>query len=248
MTPQFILWGIPGFIAYYLLQAVRPARSKSGWDFVVEIGFLSLVCFAISRVLVSYVAWCFPQLATWMRHSWPADVPFALVVGIFPISELLGMSLARLSRHWWKLMSLYHEWITAKDKDFRFPDLFFSRTNELLSQLIFITLKSGKVYVGPLTAATHDPNESSRFISLVPILSGYRGRDDLRVVYTTFYEPDKGQDFLVPVGEITSLAKFDWDLLAKFYRDGNVTFDIRPPMEEERAPAATAKQIATDLK
>ncbi|HEV7488675.1 MAG TPA: hypothetical protein VGQ65_23625 [Thermoanaerobaculia bacterium] len=235
MTPQFILWGIPGFIAYYFLQAVKPARAKSGWDFVVEVGFLSLVCFTVSRALVLYVSWCLPGVACTLHKFWPRDLPFTLLVGIFPVSEVVGALLARLSRHWWRLMSLYHEWINHKKRDFRSSDLFFVRTTELLSKPIFITLKSGKVYVGVLTGATHDPNESTRFISFVPILSGYRDETDHRVVYTTFYEPftgrndgqDESHDFLVPVSELSSLAMFDWELLEKFAEIGNVRFDFK---------------------
>jgi hypothetical protein len=233
VTPQFILWGIPGFIAYYFLQAVKPARSKSGWDFVVEVGFLSLVCFAVSRAFVSYISWCLPDLAVSLHRAWQGEQSFTLVLGVFPVSEIVGASLARMSRHWWRLMSRYHEWINQTTRDFRFSDLFFVRTSELLSKPVFLTLKSGKVYVGVLTAATHDPNESNRFISLVPILSGYRNKDDQRVVYTTFYEPSEGQDFLVPVSEISSLAMFDWALLQKFQAAGNVKFDIPGPPEPE---------------
>jgi hypothetical protein len=245
VTPQFILWGIPGFIAYYFLQAVKPARAKSGWDFVVEVGFLSLVCFAVSHALVSYVSWCLPGLASSLRRLWPRDLPFSLLVGIFPVSEAVGALLARLSCHWWRLMSRYHEWINHKKRDFRSSDLFFVTTTELLSELIFVTLKSGKVYVGALTGATHDPNESTRFISLVPILSGYRDQKDQRVVYTTVYGPftseddgkDESHNFLVPVSELSSLAKFELKFLEEFADAGNVRFDFpSPPKPEPPTP------------
>lgn len=236
MTPQYILWGIPGFIAYYFLQAVKPARAKGGWDFVVEVGFLSLVCFAVSHVLVGYVTWCLPGLAIAFHHVWPPEYSFVLLVGIFPVSEIVGASLARLSRHWWGLMSIYHAWINKKQRDFRFTDIFFVRTTELLSEVVFITLKGGKVYVGLLTAATHDPNEPNRFISVVPVLSGYRKKENQLVVYTTFYEPNEGQNFLVPVSELSSLAKFDWKLLRKFYESGNVTFEIPETPKPESGP------------
>jgi hypothetical protein len=62
MTPQFILWGIPSYIAYYFIQSVRPTRSKSGWDFVVEVGFLALLCFVASRVLIHTGTSLFPPL------------------------------------------------------------------------------------------------------------------------------------------------------------------------------------------
>src|SRR6266536_6209217 len=120
MTPQFILWGLPGYISYYLLQSVKPTRTKSGWDFVVEVGLLALACFVISRGIVYYAAWIFPSLAAFLHVYWPREYSFALALGIFPVSELLGILLALTTRRRASLMSWYHRKVTGRDRNFQF--------------------------------------------------------------------------------------------------------------------------------
>jgi len=66
----------------------------------------------------------------------------------------------------------------------------FPSPDELLGQMILLSLPSGKIYVGILIAATEDPNEPKRFLRFIPVLSGYRKKETLKVACTTFYEGD----------------------------------------------------------
>ena len=43
----------------------KPTRTKSGWDFVVEVGLLAMACFVIARGLLYYATWFLPGL----RHQ-----------------------------------------------------------------------------------------------------------------------------------------------------------------------------------
>ena len=227
MTPTFILWGLPGYIAYYLLQSIKPTRTKSGWDFVVEVGLLAMACFVLSRGLLYYVAWFFPGLAASARAYWPHEYSFALAIGLFPVSELVGITLALTSRRGSAVLSWYHRKITGRDRNFQFGDIFFAVCDELLGEMALITLSSGKVYVGVLIAATQDPNEAKRYIRFIPVLSGYRKKDNLLVAYTTFYEPtpDTRRAFLVPADQLTSLAHFDWERFNHFLHTGTVIIE-----------------------
>jgi hypothetical protein len=188
MTPYFILWGLPGYIAFYLLQSIKPTRTKSGWDFVVEVGLLALTCFLVARAILYYATWFFPGLAVLVRSYWPHEYSFTLALGVFPVSELVGVALAMTSRRRALLLSRYHHAVTGRDRNFQFSDVFFATCDELLGEMVLMTLSSGKVYVGVLIAATQDPNEAKRYIRFIPVLSGYRRKDNLLVVYTTFYE------------------------------------------------------------
>src|SRR5438477_9692203 len=67
---------------YYLLRSVKPSRSKSGWDFVVEVGLRSVVCYAISHVFL----WLFTATA----RSWPKEYPLDLTLGLFPVSRRIA--------------------------------------------------------------------------------------------------------------------------------------------------------------
>ena len=236
MTPQFILWGLPGFIAYYLLQSVKPSRTKSGWDFVVEVGLLSLLCYLVSRLLIFCGTLLWP--ATW-KPWWPKSYPLDLALGLFPVSELVGVTLAKTNRYWTALLSVYHRWVTGHSRNFQFSDVFFATCDELLGQMVLLTLTSGKVYVGILIAATEDPNEPKRFLRFIPVLSGYRNKDDLKVTYTTFYEPtpDTRRAFLVPADQVSTFARFDWNRFDHFVRSGDITIEI--PQGEAEAGEET---------
>jgi hypothetical protein len=225
LTPQLILWGLPGYIAYYLLQSVKPSRAKSGWDFVVEVGLLALTCFLTARAMIDAGTWLFPGIAAAALSSWPREYSFTLALGIFPVAEIVGVGLALTTHRRSRLLGWYHRWITGRERDFQFSDVFFTACDELLSDLVLITLASGKVYVGVLIAATQDPNEVKRFLRFTPLLSGYRRKDDLQVAYTTFYQPskDRRRAFLVPVDQLTVLAPFDWERFNHFVGTGNIT-------------------------
>jgi hypothetical protein len=229
MTPQFILWGLPGFIAYYLLQSVRPTRTKSGWDFVVEVGLLSLVCYVISHVLLFSAQLFLPTLCHSAETFWPSGYPADLAIGLFPVAELVGITLAKTNPYWASALSAYHRWVTGRDRNFQFSDVFFATCDELLGQMVLVTVTSGKVYVGILIAATEDPNESRRFLRLIPILSGYRNKDTLKVSYTTLYEPtpDTRRAFLLPAEQVSTLGLFDWDRFDHFVRTGDISIEIR---------------------
>jgi hypothetical protein len=57
-------------------------------------------------------------------------------------------------------------------RNFEFTDLFFAYSHKLLRQLVMITLKNSKVYIGVLVAATEDPNEAQHTRSVVPAKAG----------------------------------------------------------------------------
>ena len=247
MTSQFILWGLPGFVAYYFLQAVKPGRTKSGWDFVVEVGLLAIMCYVAANATIYYGAWFFPGLTRWGHLYWPREYSFALALGLFPISEIVGISLAKGGRVRAGWMSKYHQWTTGKPRNFEFPDVWFATCDELLGEMALFTLKSGKVYVGILQAATQDPNETKRYLRVIPVLSGYRKSETLLVAYTTFYDPaadpnhhptadpnhdpaaDPKRAFLIPADEVVTMAPFDFERLRHFLTVGTVTFEIPPP-------------------
>jgi hypothetical protein len=82
------------------------------------------------------------------------------------------------------------------------------------------------VYVGILVAATEDPNESKRFMRFVPVLSGYRASPNLKVTYTTFYDPDPARPLLVSAEQVVTFGGFDWDRFDHFVRSGDITIEI----------------------
>lgn len=245
MTPDFILWGLPGFIAYYLLSSIKPSRAKGGWDFVVEVGLLSLVCFVISHALLYYTRWLAPGFVAWARPYWPSEYPKDLAIGLFPAAELLGLTLAITTRQRAQLLSYFCKLVVGEERNFNFTDIFFATCHELLGQLVFLTLTSRKVYVGVLVAATEDPNEPNRFLSLVPVLSGYRDESDLSVAFTTLYDTDDDhtQPLLIRADTIVTFGGFDEKRFNKLADSGDIKVEM-PPQQLSRwaSPSSPPKQ------
>lgn len=86
---------------------------------------------------------------------------------------------------------------------------------------VMLTLSNRKVYVGVVNNMG-EPNEVEGFdqeISLVPILSGYRDKDDLSVHWTTSYqEVDPDEDLRIVIRQelIESGSEFDFDTWEAF--------------------------------
>ena len=51
----------------------------------------------------------------------------------------------------------------------------------------------------------------------------------MKVAYTTFYEGEAEQAFLVPADQVSTFGRFDWDRFDHFVRTGDITIEIPQP-------------------
>ena len=106
---------------------------------------------------------------------------------------------------------------------------------------ILVTLSSRKVYVG-IVNGVQEPTESeapNQYISIFPLMSGYREKDTLSINFTNAYPSEievssaatsnsvkkhkiKHMDILIRADEVTHLSWFDFDL----YQQVNESFCI----------------------
>lgn len=56
----------------------------------------------------------------------------------------------------------------------------------VLAKLIMVTLKSGKVYIGSVSASL-DPTENAQWLKIIPIASGFRDKESHSYIPTTDY-------------------------------------------------------------
>ncbi|WP_426767591.1 hypothetical protein [Erwinia aphidicola] len=80
---------------------------------------------------------------------------------------------------------------------------------------VLVSLKSRKVYVGTVNMIS-EPNEKqgpNLEVSINPIMSGYREKDNLRVLFSNDYSELKGIDTSVifPMSEVAQASWFDMD-------------------------------------
>jgi hypothetical protein len=86
------------------------------------------------------------------------------------------------------------------------------------SRPLLLSLNSRKIYVGTINSLG-EPNESEGMdqeISVIPLISGYRDKDTLKVVLTTYYDAvDKGLNIVIRQEEVLSAFWFDFDIYKK---------------------------------
>lgn len=84
---------------------------------------------------------------------------------------------------------------------------------------LLLTLESGKVYVGNISSLG-EPTENEGMdqeISIIPILSGYRRKKDLRIKFTTSYKPVVSEiELIIRQNQIISATVFDFDAYLSF--------------------------------
>ncbi|WP_238565668.1 hypothetical protein WH390_07275 [Candidatus Arsenophonus nilaparvatae] len=101
-------------------------------------------------------------------------------------------------------------------KDNPMEEMFFDSLVD--RRQIMITLQNKKIYIGIINALG-EPNEKegpNQYISILPILSGYRHKDDLNIVLKNEYVDLNNADtsIILPLKEITQVSWFD----AKIYK------------------------------
>ncbi len=98
---------------------------------------------------------------------------------------------------------------------------------------ISLTIANRKVYIGfPLESP--DPHAAGKSISLMPLISGYRDKDTLKLVLTTDYIPiyDKAKTasqkydefrLVIPVDQVVSIGFFDFVAYKQFQNNRSRT-------------------------
>ena len=229
--PVLLLWFVPGYLALQLYRQVNPVRTKQGWEWVFQTAFAAILCFLVARVFLAAglaLAQTNPQEVEQWKRWWASEFnlrySFSLALGIFPSSVIVAGILCVGRIAWDDLRLGFQASFVGSPSE----DIFFFTCSNLYEKLVFVTLKSRKVYVGVLIDFTSDPDEPTRYIRIMPTISGYRSSDDLTVVYTTNYVAGAGQPedvtahpVLIPMAEITSLSEFDKTLHDRFVAQGS---------------------------
>ena len=177
------------------------------------------IAFAVTRSLM--LIW--PALFHW----WRGIVPF-------PYTGTSFLAFAAGATAWWPLNC----WRFDREKE---AQRVIREWNDYLEILlddaarqtgqVSITLKGRKVYVG-FIMRVFDPAYDRKYISILPVVSGYRDELTLNVIFDTDYartyremiRPGSQRivtgvnDFqvIIPVSEIQSANRFDWDAYSIF--------------------------------
>ncbi len=240
MSLETLIWGLCGYIAFHIFQLVKPLRNRSGWDFVAQVLVFGVAVFFLTKVLNWLLSSILPYeltfgFASWWYGIFP-DSSLQFLVAICFAAPLVGCMAAKCWVSFAPSLETFRNWL-SRDEVVHDNDLFYWTCYQLLNELVFLTLKNGKVYIGTLTTATRDPNESQKFIIITPVQSGYRRKEDHRLVLTTNYAflegeapdsaPHQAPDVLIPATEILTLTAWDPVMHDRFLNLGLTIFEPR---------------------
>lgn len=249
MNSDLILWGLTGYISFFVFQLARPVRNRSGWDFVAQVAFFTVVCVFLTDLIILLVKSALPQdlIREYYEHldkilfHGKFRIILGCLLGVL-IGALAGYTMSR--KYVLICLSSFSKMLSGKERHFEFADTFFATCHYLLGKPVFLSLKNKKVYVGILIAATQDPNELQRFIKITPLMSGYRDEEH-KVIFNTNYifdlnlnenkAPSADRDILLPVSEVFAFSGFDWKIHEHFVKTGSTQdeMSIRTPPDSE---------------
>lgn len=97
---------------------------------------------------------------------------------------------------------------------------------------VALSLKSGKVYIGYITAEGDTNTDERKQVRILPVLSGYRTADTKELVITTNYaetiqrlqfKPPVPYDIVIPVAEVETARFHDEHLFDRFQEDSEAS-------------------------
>lgn len=212
------------FLRYWNRTRVS-SRRYSGERLLLHAAISGILFLVAAFLATRAMLWIYPGLGTWWRRTVPFPYSGTALLA-FAIGAVLWLPLNWLSRG-----------PAAAD------DRVIDQTGDYLERLLVrairrtkpvsATLKSGKTYIG-FVVGNADPAFDRRFISLLPLHSGFQNTEHELVIntdYTRVYErisdgrtpePELDElmkDFIIvlPVGEIQSVNIFDREAYRLFH-------------------------------
>ena len=199
-----ILWVIPGVIFILLFNKYRPRQtiSLSGWPYVFFVVMIaSLTWLPAEWILKEFLTCVFNKENTAIK----------LIISLF-LSYILFLIITREFIAKKILSSIY--------------DNFCKKCIKCENELIILTLKNEKAYIGVLWKYPENPRarHESQTISIIPIKSGYRDEKTKKVEWNINYPEYKevahylNMEVIIPRSEIITFGKFSPETF-KFFKE-----------------------------
>jgi hypothetical protein len=239
---ELAVWLVPGYLVLLLYLHVNPLRSKQSYEWFFQAAGLGILSYAVASVLSFGWRHSFGLLPPWFPWLGAATVTrwwsshFAFTNSGLWVLAIAASPLVATCATWGRqLFDAAQTFVEKASPESPPSDIFLFRCRQLEKKLVIVTVDGGKVYVGFLTDFTTDPDESDRYIEIVPIMSGRRQIDTGLVEFTTPYitsntEPtDRDlqelvvrRAILIPVKKVSTFAPFDVELHTWFKEQGLV--------------------------
>lgn len=141
---------------------------------------------------------------------WSAGARYLVIYRAKIINYIQGVKAANIDYENLVMLRMRQELINDNPMDEIFFDSLVDRRS------ILITLQNKKTYVG-IVNALGEPNEKegpNQYVSIYPIISGYRDKDSLKVILVNEYREleDADTSIIFPLKEISQVSWFDMDI------------------------------------
>lgn len=200
-------------VAYFLLEMILGTFTE--WV-VHSLGFNPEYKFSPIGVIAQLLVVSFPSTHGNEDVS-QAYSSSAVLMAMTILSISFTYGLTKSLSAYWKRIDYKRYYLESFWRERKILDYFIFQSLEN-ADLIQVTLSSRKCYVG-LISKIQEPNEEStghQHISLIPILSGYRDKDTLSLLFSNEYPKIPSKDVInyndvvvFPVDEIVSVSGFD---------------------------------------
>ena len=188
-----ILWVVPGIIFIFIYNKRRPETNinLSGWPYVFFLVFMASI--------------------TWLPSEWIVTHWFS---GLNEsLQKIIILSVAVILSF---IFSLCMRWKFVQKMLPPIYDNFYKKCIEWENEIVLLTLKNGKAYIGVLWKYPETPRSrhESQTISIIPIKSGYRDEKTKQVEWNVNYPEYKtvnhwlDMETIIPRSEIITYGKF----------------------------------------
>lgn len=205
---QNILWVIPGVIFIHFFNKRRPNQTidLSGWSYVFSVVVVAFFTWIPAEIILTAdsIVKC---LSTYSIAWIPIDEK--IIKHIFtPILSIIFTFILLYFVANRRFIANYIFLLASDD--------FYKKCIELENQMILLTLKSGKAYIGILWKYPENPKSrhESQTISIVPFKSGYRDEKtkqvNWNVDYPKYEDPEHllEMETIIPRSEIITFGQF----------------------------------------
>lgn len=204
-----ILWVIPGviFISIYNRRRPEMAINLSGWPYIFFVVVLAAITWLPAELILHFNIWSSKSF---------------FIKKLCINESIVTLLIAILFSFFWLICT---QW--KRIAELVFPpvyDNFYRKCTEWHKKAILLTLKNGKAYIGILWKYSEHPKSryESQTISITPLRSGYREKEQKRIVWTTNYPHNESyfnnMELILPRSEILTFGKFNIEA-HKYFED-----------------------------
>ncbi|MBD3640578.1 MAG: hypothetical protein HUJ18_06240 [Marinobacter sp.] len=235
----------PVLVAGYRASLIHPVISLAnarhqGQRLYLSSATMGLKCFALAGLVV----YCLHEFLPDAINLWGWHLPLSLADYIGKSIVLMGVASTEIAMNWaWFILLSAATWFAGdllRIRAYLWQALWHGTwnikvpvTGKLLAdspmdyllfkamhsrRAVMLSMNDRKVYVGYVAACAEPSQNGGAYqeVTLVPMMSGYRDKQTLKITITTYYEDaNESVELIVRQDAILSAGEFNWEAFEK---------------------------------